>query len=537
MLKKSLLFLLSFFVMATYGQKFPMKSSLNNDVISNFQHLSSQQLLDTAYYYYNKNSIDTALVCYSLLINTSVKDPDIEQQKRIIEALNTTGHIHYNLYDYRTAYESYIKALILCEKANDELSKLRIYNNIGNIYSTFNKYDMAKMYYSRALHLCRDSMGMVILLNNLGAIESESGNLDSAFYYLKESLHISKKLNDNYSGILNNIALLYERKQNYDSAFHYYHLSLNEAKKNGSIENEAEALANLGGLFFEINKTDSAQYYIGLSNAIAEQNNFFRISAVNYLALSKIEKAKGHDKNALEFFEKYANLKDSVFNIGKLDEINQLQRLYEISKTNQQIEQLVVEKQIKERTIHYQKIIQLITLFVLLLVSVVLLIIFSQKRVLNTAYKALFEKNLEIIDLKKTSSEEYSGKYKKNAPVNNVQDELLDKILAIMEDTVTICDPKFSIDKLAVLTASNNTYVSQVINNVLKKNFRSFLNSYRIQEAQRIFSSPDTAKYTIETVALNVGFKSRSAFRDAFKEITGVSPNLYLKLMQEQEKD
>ncbi|MCL2290079.1 MAG: tetratricopeptide repeat protein [Bacteroidetes bacterium] len=537
MLKEGILTALLFFLMTIYGQKLPTEPSLNNDIISNFKHLSPQQLLDTADYYHNKNSIDTALVCYSLLINTSVKDTDIEQQKRIIEALNKTANIYYYLCDYRTAYELYIKALILCEKANYEPYKLRIYNNIGNIYSTFNKYDMAKLYYSNALHLCRDSVGMVILLNNLGAAELESGKIDSAFYYLKESLNISKKLNDKHSGILNNMALLYEKKQRYDSAFYYYQLSLNEAKKNGNIEDEAGTLANLGALFFEINKTDSAQYYIGLSNAIAEQNNFLRTLSANYLTLSKIEKSKGHSKNALEFFEKYANLKDSAFNVSKFGEINQLQRLYEISKTDQQIEQLVVEKQIKEHTAYLLRIILFITLFVLLLVSVVLLIIFLQKRALNTAYKALFEKNLEIVDLKETSSKKYSEKYKKNTLVSDAQKELLDKILVIMEDIPTICDPKFSLDKLAVLAETNNSYVSQVINNVLKKNFRSFLNDYRIREAQRIFSTPDDAKYTIEAVALRVGFKSRSAFRDAFKEITGVSPNLYLKLLQEQAKD
>jgi AraC-like DNA-binding protein len=267
-------------------------------------------------------------------------------------------------------------------------------------------------------------------------------------------------------------------------------------------------------------------FYIGLSNDVAKQNGFLKISSDNYLLLSKIEKSRGRNKSALDLYEKYASLKDSIFNVEKFGEINQLQRLYEISKTNNQIEQLVVEKQIKEKTIQYQKIIWIITLCVLLLVSMGLVFIYLQKRSLGIAYKTLFEKNIEIIDLKEHPSEKNTDKYKKNMPEGEMQDELLDKIFTIMEDIPVICDPKFSIDKLATLVESNNTYVSQIINNILKKNFRSFLNSYRIREAQRFFSAPDIAKYTIEAVALNVGFKSRSAFRDAFKEITGVSPNL-----------
>jgi AraC-like DNA-binding protein len=147
----------------------------------------------------------------------------------------------------------------------------------------------------------------------------------------------------------------------------------------------------------------------------------------------------------------------------------------------------------------------------------------------GVAYKILFEKNIEIIDLQEKSLE----KYQKSALSEDMHDELLDKILTLMEDADTICDTNFSIDRLAELVQSNQKYVSQVINNALKKNFRSFLNSYRIRMAQLIFSGPDAVKYTIDSIAIRVGYKSPSTFRDAFKEITGVTPNFYLKSMQE----
>jgi AraC-like DNA-binding protein len=186
-----------------------------------------------------------------------------------------------------------------------------------------------------------------------------------------------------------------------------------------------------------------------------------------------------------------------------------------------------MEKQISARTIYYQKIILSILLFVIL----VLFFYFYQKRNLNKPYKRLFEKNIEIIDLQK-SSDSPLAKQPKIALADDLQEELMNRILNIMEDTPAICDTTFTITKLATLLQSNHTYVSQVINSSCKKNFRSFLNSYRIKEAQRLFSEPDAAKYTIEAVSLQVGFKSRSAFRDAFKEITGVSPNFYLRSMQ-----
>ena len=531
MLKRTFLLLLLFFPLLANGQDILPNSSFSNDIIKNYRKLSLQQLSDTADYYYEKNIVDTALLCYSLIINTPVKNADIGHQKRLIGAYNRSGIFYCQLGNYHGAYDFFIKALFLCEKyAIVVPEKPKIYTNIGNIYAQFRKYDIAKSYHLKALDLCEDSIGIVAILNNVGNIELENGKTDSAFYFLGKALQISKQCNNLFylDHILGNTALLYQKEKQHDSSLYYFHLSLDEAKKNNKIENIAEALSAISKLYLEINKTDSALFYINLSNTIAGENNLLAILAKNHLILSKIEESKGHITSAFEQFKKYVNLRDSILNVGTFSEINQLQRFYETSKTNEQIEQLIIEQRVKEQTIRYQNIIQLILLIVLLLVSGVAVFIFLQKRRLNTAYNVLFEKNMEIIDLQQNSSE----KYKTSTLSNDMQEELLNRILKVMEDTSIICDTDFSLDKLAELVQSNSTYISQVINSALKKSFRSFLNSYRIHEAQRLFASSDTVKYTIEFVALKVGFKSRRAFGVIFKEVTGVTPSFYLQSLQ-----
>ena len=101
-----------------------------------------------------------------------------------------------------------------------------------------------------------------------------------------------------------------------------------------------------------------------------------------------------------------------------------------------------------------------------------------------------------------------------------------------MTDTETICDDKFSLDILADLVGINHAYVSQTINECLNKNFRTLLNEYRIREAQRLFSTPEAKKYTIEFIVRKVGFKSKTTFISAFKDVTGVSPYYYFKSLK-----
>ena len=160
MLKKS-------FLTITFSCFVIISSFSNNPVISKFEKLSAQQLLDTAEYYANNNLNDVALICYSLIINTPVANADFEQQKKVVKAYNKAGIIYLRICDYRSAYEYFIKALILCEKINYLLYESKIYNNIGNIYSHFKKYDLAKQYYSKALNLCSDTTSMVAILTRI----------------------------------------------------------------------------------------------------------------------------------------------------------------------------------------------------------------------------------------------------------------------------------------------------------------------------------------------------------------------------------
>ena len=518
-----------------YPQNLNNKRAKNDETILNFMSLPPQQLYDTANYFLFNNSVDTALICYGLIINTPAKKEDNTLHDIMINAHVRAAYIYSNMCDYTNAYKYLIDALLLCEKYENEYIKPLVYNNLGNIYAHFYKYDMAKSYYYKALHGCKDTTSLDLVYNNLGYIDFFNGKKDSAFYFLDKSLQICNQYNKrNLTIALDSKGALYHKSKEYDSAFYYYRIALQEVRKNRIIENklaEAYTLSHLGDLFFEVGRNDSAFFYITLSNKIATENNYLKTLAENYLILSKIEETKGKQKSALYYLKQYIALRDSVCSAEVFGDINQLQRYYEVSKTNKQIEQLVFEQQVKERIIHYQKAIWFITLAVLLLVSAGSVVFYLQKRKLGKAYKVLFDKNIEIIELLNSSPEKRSEKHTHTFLNDEKQNELIERILRIMEETSIICDTDFTLAKLAVLLQSNHVYVSQVINSAFKKNFRLLLNGYRIVEAQKLFSNPDAAKYTIESVANAVGFKSPNAFRHAFKEITGVSPSYYLSSM------
>ncbi|MEM1125812.1 MAG: helix-turn-helix domain-containing protein [Bacteroidota bacterium] len=72
-------------------------------------------------------------------------------------------------------------------------------------------------------------------------------------------------------------------------------------------------------------------------------------------------------------------------------------------------------------------------------------------------------------------------------------------------------------------------YVSQVVNEKLDRHFMDFVNGYRVEAAKRMLLDPAWSHLTIDGIAGEAGFKSRSAFYTAFKKVTGMTPGAFRK--------
>lgn len=69
---------------------------------------------------------------------------------------------------------------------------------------------------------------------------------------------------------------------------------------------------------------------------------------------------------------------------------------------------------------------------------------------------------------------------------------------------------------------------SFVLNNVMEKKFRDWINEFRINCFIELYSV-DKDKKTIEAMAQESGFKNTATFYNAFKKLTGYSPSQYFK--------
>ena len=113
--------------------------------------------------------------------------------------------------------------------------------------------------------------------------------------------------------------------------------------------------------------------------------------------------------------------------------------------------------------------------------------------------------------------------------------ELLAQIKHIMEETTDYCDCDFSLEKLASAIGTNSKYVSQLINETYGKNFRTFINEYRIKLAcLRLDNTEEYGNYTVQAIGESVGYKSRGNFTEIFKKHTGLTPAIYQKIAKSE---
>ena len=94
---------------------------------------------------------------------------------------------------------------------------------------------------------------------------------------------------------------------------------------------------------------------------------------------------------------------------------------------------------------------------------------------------------------------------------------------------ISYLKPDFRQDDLAKFLSIPKKELSQITTQLYQKNFNQLINEKRIDVVLKKFSNLDWLNYSLEGVALEVGFKSRTTFIKAFKEKIGTTPSEYKK--------
>ena len=104
-----------------------------------------------------------------------------------------------------------------------------------------------------------------------------------------------------------------------------------------------------------------------------------------------------------------------------------------------------------------------------------------------------------------------------------LEQALKDNILT----TGAFLDQGVTLDQITILIPTEPQILSDYLNSAHGQTFREWLTGHRIAHAKSLLVDSEEERTSIEAIGLMSGFKSRSAFYEAFKAVTGQSPHQF----------
>ncbi len=106
-------------------------------------------------------------------------------------------------------------------------------------------------------------------------------------------------------------------------------------------------------------------------------------------------------------------------------------------------------------------------------------------------------------------------------------ENVLDHIQTFLKEQKIHTNPELSLYSLAAQLSISPQQLSYIINEKFGKNFKTYINEYRIEESKKLLL--ENTYLSLEGIGQKSGFGSHTAFLNAFKNHTNMTPGQYRK--------
>lgn len=524
-----------------------------------WEKVPDEELLATGARLQSKGEPDSAMVCYSVIVNRYHENNNSNKMKALAaKAMFGIGYIYmYYFYNYEQAYNFMQQSRELSEQEGFSENLPYIYLNLGNItFLSMQMWQNANIeknvlpIYRKALTYAKDTKyweAYVIIIGNILELAFESKHPQ---YYLDI---IKEFKNSNIPSTTPRFHhVLYECsafksyiKGDYKRALLLLDKSASHIDNSLSMERcIMRILKHKGNIYTAIRQYDNAYKELAAAMQLASKKKVRDAEVEFCTLLYKLCLKSGNKEKAHEWQFLFYQKKDSLMSQSHIGNIEHIMFLNKMGKINQQVMEMTQKRKIEH-------VIICALFFIAALTITFSCALVKQNRKLKERNHLIYLNNQEAIRREKeerrkrnemqkelaklekgcdNAEYEKKQKYQGSSLSEEEKQRLNEELLQIFENVDEICSDSFSVNRLAELTNSTYKNISQVINELHEKSFKQIVSTYRIREAcHRLSDKEHYGNLTIEGIAYSVGFKSRSSFVQAFKRIVGISPSEYQK--------
>jgi signal transduction histidine kinase/Flp pilus assembly protein TadD len=300
------------------------------------------------YYMLEKTNYEKSIEFYRLAIEYYETIGDAVAVNKINGSI---GANYARMGDYENAVAYTLKRYERAKSEGDSDGLSSMLNNLGIMYSQWQKHDMAIRYFEEAINVERPLNRPMEYATRLASLAKEYSFTDAkrALPLIKEALEYDEKIEpqalkeERIAVHLVQMGDVYRVLDSLEIAEKCYQTSLAFFEKNGRTYNVAFTLLAVGHLQLMAKQYGDAVATLQKCEKIAEDNKYLRVQrdACNLLheAYSKLEP----HTMSYHYLKKYTALNDSIFRETSQQHINEFQVKYETAKKQLEIERKQTE--------------------------------------------------------------------------------------------------------------------------------------------------------------------------------------------------
>jgi len=278
----------------------------------------------------NKGNFDKAIELYLRALKIEQK---IGHKKGMAGSMSNLALTFQTRGDIQKALEYNSKSLNIREEIGDKEGVALSLNNLGLIYDSQGEYEKALEYFNKSIKICEqtgDKKGVAYGLTNIGYSYENQDQYVKGLEFLMKGLKILEEIGDKYglAYALSNIGFFYSvngdpsitssKKASLEAgilrSLEFFKKGLKIRDEIGDKNGMAQSLNNIANQYLAMKQFDKASAYLDKAMLLGIETGVVKNIMSAARNLSTIHKRKGNFKAALDNFELFIQMRDSLNN-------------------------------------------------------------------------------------------------------------------------------------------------------------------------------------------------------------------------------
>lgn len=300
--------------------------------------------------YYRNGAYDQALKYNRRAYGIRKKEND---PKKLGSSLNKFVNIFSDQIQLDSALKYAFEAVKIYEGIHDTSMWAVSLNSVSNIYHKERDVKATFKYAKEAYDLARKidfPYAWAGAAGNLGNCSELEGNFEEAesWYAIAQEGFTIVNSPPDLATVANNIGMLKSRKRDFEGAIKQYQLALDMSLQMNERMGIALYKANIGGAYNQLKKHAQAVPYFEEAKLIAEQEKLGRVRLQCYDGLAVAASYLGDGEKAEHYIGLFKELKDSLYNADRSEQLADMRTFYETEKKEKENEALRIENERKD---------------------------------------------------------------------------------------------------------------------------------------------------------------------------------------------